>query len=174
MKTLSYPRFYVLLLCIMILTACGYQLRGVADLSFHDIYIQGATLTISKDLKKRLAVNDINIVSSPEKAELMLELISESSEKRILSLSGKGVVSEYQLFYRVLFRLRDRSSETWESVQTIVEERDYSFDNSQVLAKESEEARLNNDMHEDAVREILRRLRVHKVGTPRAAEQPDN
>lgn len=174
MKTLSYPGFYVLLLCATILTACGFQLRGKANLSFHDIYIQGATLSISRDLKQRLTFNDVTVVDSPEKAELMLELMSESSEKRILSLSGKGVVSEYQLFYRVLFRLRDPSSETWESVQTIVEERDYSFDNSQLLAKQSEEARLNNDMHADAVRTILRRLSVHKAGTSRAAEQPDN
>jgi len=174
MKTLIYPGFYVLLLCATILTACGFQLRGVADLSFHNIYIQGATLTISKDLKKTLIVNDITIVSSPEKAELMLELISESPEKRILSLSGKGVVSEYELFYRVHFRVRDPSSEIWEAVQTIEERRDYSFDNTQLLAKEGEELRLNNDMHADAVREIMRRLSVHKAGTPRAAEQPNS
>ena len=174
MKKLFYCQFSLLLLCATILTACGFQLRGKANLSFHDIYIQGATLSISKDLKERLTFNDVTIVDSPEKAELMLELISESSEKRILSLSGKGVVSEYQLFYRVLFRLRDRSSETWESVQTILQERDYSFDNSQLLAKESEEARLNNDMHADAVRQILRRLSIHKAGTPRVAEQPNN
>jgi len=174
MKKLFYCQFSILLLCATILTACGFQLRGAADLSFHNIYIQGATLSISKDLKKRLAVNEITIVNSPEKAELMLELISESSEKRILSLSGKGVVSEYQLFYRVLFRLRDPSSETWEAVQTIEERRDYSFDNTQLLAKEGEEVRLNDDMHKDAVREIMRRLSVHKAGMPRTAEQPDN
>ena len=104
----------------------------------------------------------------------MLELISESPEKRILSLSGKGVVSEYELFYRVHFRVRDPSSETWEAVQTIEERRDYSFDNTQLLAKEGEELRLNNDMHADAVREIMRRLSVHKAGTPRAAEQPNS
>ena len=173
MKTLTYPGFFFLLLCATVLTACGFQLRGVADLSFHEIYIQGATLTISKDLKKNLAINDITIVNSPEKAELMLELLNESSEKRILSLSGKGVVSEYELFYRVRFRVRDASSETWEAVQTIEERRDYSFDNTQLLAKEGEELRLNNDMHTDAVREIMRRLSVHKAGKPRSAEQAD-
>ena len=173
MKTLTYPGFYLLLLCATILTACGFQLRGAADISFHEIYIQGATLTISKDLRANLAINDITIVDSPEKAELMLELLSESSEKRILSLSSKGVVSEYELFYRVRFRVRDPSSETWEAVQTIEERRDYSFENSQLLAKEGEEFRLNKNMHADAVREIMRRLSVHKAGKPRAAEQAD-
>lgn len=153
-----------LIICILMLAACGFQLRGVADLAFKTLYIQGPKLTITKELNKSLAINGVQIVEDKDKADLLLEFINESSEKRILSLSGRGRVTEYDLFYRVHFRLRDPSSELWGQVQTIEERRDYSYDDTQLLAKQGEEDRLNNDMRADAVREILRRLIVQKPG----------
>jgi len=148
------------------LAACGFQMRGMADLAFHKLYIKNNTLSISKSLKKTLEVNGVTIVNNPEKAELMLELMSESTEKKILSLSGGGLVREFEIFYRVNFRLRDPSSELWGPMQMIEGRRDYSYDDTQLLAKQSEEGRLYDDMRVDAVRELLRRLIVQK---PKAA-----
>jgi LPS-assembly lipoprotein len=150
----------------LMLAACGFQMRGMADLAFHNLYIQGSKLSISKSLRKTLEVNGVTIVTNPEKAELMLELMSESTEKKILSLSGGGLVREYEIFYRVNFRLRDPSNELWGPMQTIEGRRDYSYDDTQLLAKQSEEGRLYDDMRADAVRELLRRLIVQK---PKAA-----
>lgn len=151
-----------LIVCILTLAACGFQLRGVADLSFQNLYIQGPKLSISKALNKSLAVNGVKIVEDKESADLLLEFMNEAVEKRILSLSGAGRVTEYDLFYRVHFRLRDPSNPLWGEVQTIEERRDFSYDDTQLLAKQSEEVRLNDDMRADAVREILRRLIVQK------------
>ena len=76
------------------LSACGFQLRGNADLSFKTLYIQGSTLTISRDLKRSFKTNGIQVVDTVENAELLLEMMGEVNEKRILSLSGdrKSVV----------------------------------------------------------------------------------
>ena len=161
-----------LIACLLTLAACGFQLRGVADLSFHNLYIQGPILSISKDLKKSLAINGVKIVEDKENADLLLEFMNECLEKRILSLSGAGRVTEYDLFYRVRFRLRDPSNPLWGDVQTIEERRDFSYDDTQLLAKQGEEDRLNNDMRADAVREILRRLIVQKP-TKRAASSDE-
>src|SRR5450830_1497040 len=146
----------------LMLAACGFQMRGMADLAFHKLYIQGNTLSISKSLRKTLAVNGVTIVTNPEKAELMLELMGESNEKKILSLSAGGVVREFEIFYRVNFSLRDPSSELWGPMQTIEGRRDYSYGDTQLLAKGTEESALYDDMRADAVRELLRRLIVQK------------
>lgn len=159
-----------LFVCVLMLAACGFQLRGLADLAFQNLYIQGPTLTISKDLKKLLAVNGVTVVDEQEKAELMLEFISESKEDRILSLSGTGRVSEYELFYRVNFRMRDPANELWGPVQKLEERRDFSYDDTQLLAKQFEETRLYDDMHTDAVREIMRRLIVQKPSKAASAQ----
>lgn len=148
------------------LAACGFQMRGMADLAFHNLYIQGSNLSISKSLRKTLEVNGVKIVTNPEKAELMLELMGESTEKKILSLSGGGLVREFEIFYRVNFRMRDPSSELWGPMQTIEGRRDYTYGDTQLLAKQSEEGALYDDMRADVVRELLRRLIVQK---PKAA-----
>ena len=102
------------------------------------------------------------MVTDQQKADLMLELMSETSEQKILSLSGGGKVREFELIYRVNFRLRDPSSELWGQMQTVEGRRDFSYDDSQLLAKQFEEARLFEDIKTDAVREIMRRLVVQK------------
>jgi LPS-assembly lipoprotein len=148
--------------CMLMLSACGFQMRGLADLPFKTIYIQGPNLTVTKDLKKALGINDVTIVNSAEKADLLLELMNETYEKRILSLSGRGRVTEYELIYTLNFRMRPAGSELWGQPQSIEGRRDFSYDDTQVLAKSYEEARLREDMQADAVREIMRRLVAQK------------
>lgn len=161
----------LLAICLLALTACGFHLRGLADLSFHSLYIQKSGAPgLVPGLQRSLRSNGITVVEVPEQAEMQLELMSESADKRILSLSGGGKVSEYELLYRVTFRTRIASSDSWGAPQTVEQRRDYSYDDSLMLAKESEEARLNSDMRADATREIMRRLSAQKPGKPSAAD----
>ena len=163
---------WILLAMLLALTACGFKMRGVADLKFHTLFIQGPTLSISKPFKRSLTVNNVKIVSSADQADLLLELMSEAQEQRILSLSGRGLVREFELLYTLTFRVRDPASETWGEVQSIKGRREITYDDSQLLAKQLEQERLYNDMKEDATRELLRRLMVIKPAKdkPRAAD----
>ncbi|HSH97107.1 MAG: LPS assembly lipoprotein LptE [Methylophilaceae bacterium] len=158
---LRFTHLWVAIFALM-LAACGFQMRGMADLAFHTLYIKNNNLSISKSLKKTLAVNGVTIVNNPEKAELMLELMDESTQKKILSLSGGGLVREFEIFYRLNFRLRDPSNELWGPMQTLEARRDYTYDDTQLLAKQSEEGALYDDMRKDVVNELLRRLIVQK------------
>ena len=155
-------RLCVVFAVVALLAACGFQLRGKADLAFDTLYIQGPRLSISKQLKKQLEINGVDVVESAEKAELVMELMSEDTEEQILSLSGEGVVREYELFYRVHFRLRNPASETWGPVQVIENRRDFTYDDTQLLAKQFEREQIYNDMRSDATRELLRRLVVQR------------
>jgi LPS-assembly lipoprotein len=155
-------RISLVFLFALALSACGFQLRGVADLSFKNLYIQGAPLSISRDLKKSLHTNGIQVVGNAEQADLLLELLSETNEKQILSLSGTGVVREYELNYSASFRTRAPASPTWSAPQTVQTRRTFSYNDSALLGKAEEEAMLNLDMHKDAVREVIRRLTAIK------------
>ena len=155
-------RLCVVFAVVALLAACGFQLRGKADLAFDTLYVQGPRLSISKQLKKQLEINGVDVVESAEKAELVMELMSEDTEEQILSLSGEGVVREYELYYRVHFRLRNPASETWGPPQVIENRRDFTYDDTQLLAKQFEREQIYNDMRSDATRELLRRLVVQK------------
>ena len=156
----------MVLFLALALSACGFALRGNADLSFKTLFIQGGTLSISRELKQSFKANGIQVTSSAQEAELLLEMVSEVNEKRILSLSGGGLVREYELNYRVNFRTRDPASPTWSQVQSVQVRRDFSYNDNALLGKLDEEARLNTDMRTDAVREVLRRLTAIKVIHP--------
>lgn len=150
-------------LCLMSsLVACGFQLRGSASMAFSSIFIQGSTLTISKNLLKSLKTNDIKVLNSSENADVLLELVGEESEKRILSLSGRGLVNEFELFYRVHYRTKQAGAELWSPVQTIEARRDYSYSDANLLAKQGEEKRLNENMQADVLSGLIRRLSALK------------
>lgn len=154
--------FCILLLCGL-LASCGFHMRGVADLSFKTVFVQGRTMSISKELKKSFKINKIEMVDRVEDAQILLELIDEASEKRILSLSGGGVVREYELNYRLSFRTKDPASETWSQPQSVQSRRDFSYNDNALLGKQDEENKLNADMRQDAIRELMRRLSAVKV-----------
>ena len=144
------------------LTACGFHMRGAADVPFNSIYIQGSTVIISKNLKKNLTLNAVKVLSSADGAELLLEMVGEESEKRILSLAGTGKVNEFELYYRVHYRTKLAGDALWSQVQTVEARRDYSYDDTQLLAKQGEEKRLNEDMQSSVLNALVRRLSALK------------
>ena len=154
-------RMFVLMMTITLM-ACGFNLRGLADLSFEKIHINNQSLTISRDLNVSLKSNGVKVVKEPEEAQILVDMMNESTEKRILSLGGTGTVREFELFYRVSFRVKDASDELWGPPQMVEGRRDFSYLDTELLAKSYEEAQLYEDMRRDAVREILRRLVAQK------------
>ena len=151
-------RNLVLAFSLFALTACGFQMRGMTNLGFKTAYLQKSGTPLGKELRRTLRSSGVTVVQTPAEAEMLLDIMEERAEKDILSLSGGGKVREYELFYRVTYRWREASSELWGAPQSIEQRRDYSYDDTQLLAKEGEEARLYSDMRSEAAREIMRRL----------------
>ena len=154
---------HVILFCLLLsLSSCGFRLRGSADLAFQTIFVQGSTLTISNNLSKSLATNGVQVVKSAENADLLLEMIGEESEKRILSLAGSGTVNEFELYYRVHYRTKRAGDALWGPTQTVEARRDFTYSDANLLAKQGEEKRLNENMQADVLSGIMRRLSSFK------------
>jgi len=153
----------IIALCAM-MTACGFQLRGQAAIPFQTVHVEAPGFSaFAHDLERAIrSGSKTRIVASRDQAEAVVQIVGESQEKHILSLSGGGKVREFELRYRVAYRLTDRAGTDLASPGEIVLRRDMTYDDTQVLAKESEEALLFRDMKTDAVRQMLRRLSVAK------------
>lgn len=158
---------FLLAAACLALAACGFQLRGTAALPFSSIYVQAApTSQLATQLRQAvLTGTGTRIADRPEQAEVILQIMTELQEKQILSLTGGGRVSEFQLRYRVSFRLTDNSNREHIPASEIVLRRDFSFKDDQALSKESEEALLYRDMRSDAVSQLVRRLQAAKPKT---------
>jgi len=159
------PSAFCLAASALLLAACGFQLRGSATLPFSTLYVQAPpTSQFATDLRRAVrSGSGTRIAERPEQAEVVLHILSELQEKQILSLTGGGRVSEYQLRYRVSFRLTDSKNREHIPASEIVLRRDYSYNDSQALGAESEEALLYRDMRSDAVSQMVRRLQAAKL-----------
>jgi LPS-assembly lipoprotein len=159
------PSSLIPLAATLLVAACGFQLRGSATLPFSTLYVQAApTSQFATQLKRVVrAGSGTRIADRPEQAEVILQIMNELQEKQILSLTGSGRVSEYQLRYRVSFRLTDSKNREHIPASEIVLRRDYSYSDEQALGLEYEEALLYRDMRTDAVSQLVRRLQAAKL-----------
>ena len=154
-----------MLTATLLLSACGFQLRGTAPLPFDSIYVQAAPSSqFANQLKRAVrAGNSTRLADRPEEAQVILQVMNEQQERLILSLTGGGRVSEYQLRYRVAFRLTDGKNREHIAASELLLKRDYTFTDDQALSKEHEEALLYRDMRDDAVQQLVRRLQAAKI-----------
>ena len=157
------------------LSACGFQLRGSANYPFTSVYVQrpaffgGATANVSgnaapvvPDVILGLAANGVAIKDKIEDADFAIRFLQVFFDKRVLSLSGGGRAREFELEYRVRYEFVDAKGRAWGEPGEITIRRDFSFAESQALAKEAEERQLTRDMQLDAAAQILRRLQAVK------------
>lgn len=149
------------------LAACGFQLRGAISLPFSTLYINlPETSDIRAAIKRGVEANgETRVIDSPKEAQALLTVIADTPEKKILSYSASGRVREYQLVRTFTFRVHDIGGRDYLPLNTMKITRDISFNDSQVLAKESEEALLQRDMQTDLIRQLLRRLAAAKAPT---------
>ena len=165
-------RKILLLALALALAGCGFRMRGTAEVPFESLYVPGATAGIALDLKRNLqAGTRARVVDDPKTADAVLLFIEESRQKEILSLTSAGRVREFQLRYRVGFRVHDGKGTDFVPPSTIQLTRDVTFNDTEILAKEQEEQLLFRDMQSDMVQQIIRRLAAAKRPTAKVEQK---
>jgi LPS-assembly lipoprotein len=162
-------RKFVLTPILLLVTGCGFRLRGTAEVPFETLYLPGATSGIALDLKRYIqAGTNARVVDDAAKADAIMQFTEEGRLKEVLSLTGTGKVREFQLRYRVGFRVHDGKGTDFVPQSVIQLTRDVTFNDTEILAKEQEEQILFRDMQTDMVQQILRRLAAAKRQKPAA------
>jgi LPS-assembly lipoprotein len=144
---------------VLAVAGCGFKLRGAAELPFETIYIPSASSGVALDLKRNIQSGTrTRVVDDAKSAEAIMQFTQEAREKHILSLNAAGRVREFQLRYRVGFRVHDGKGGEFVPPSTLELTREVTFNDAAVLAKEAEEQLLYRDMQFDMVQLIMRRL----------------
>ena len=145
---------------IFIISACGFQLRGDIQANFDSIAITGGTSSFNKTLQRKFRQAGITIKSASQ-AEKIVEIIKNNFTKTILTLTGTGAVSEYQLDYEVTYRFKSKNSD-WNDAITIEATRTYTYDDSDILAKDEEEKRLISGMEDQLIKTMATQISLSK------------
>jgi LPS-assembly lipoprotein len=145
------------------LAACGFHLRGDVTYAFSTLYINAPPNTpFAADLKRALSGGSTTLTDNAAAAQAILDLSNITDDKQVLSLSGGGRAREYLLTKRLTFALHDAVGKDWLPAGEVVVRRQYTFNESEVLAREAEEAKLLKEMQSDAVQQVVRRLQAAK------------
>ena len=98
-----------LLATLLVLGACGFQLRGAYALPFDSVFISLPETGEMHALLKRsiMAGGNTQVVGTQKEGQVMLQILSDQSAKNILSLSAAGRAREYQLVRTLSFRVID-------------------------------------------------------------------
>jgi LPS-assembly lipoprotein len=144
------------------LGSCGFHLRGAATYTFTSIFVSApGAPALAAEMRRALeGTGSAVVVDDPKKAQVILDIPLVADDKEVLSLSGAGSVQEYLLIKRVGFRLHDADGNEWLPPGEISLRRSYTFSESEVLARGTQEQRLLKEMQTDAVQQLIRRLQA--------------
>ena len=144
------------------LAGCGFHLRGAATFAFDSIYLNSAgSPSFNNELRRAfVGAGSATVSDSAAAAQVVLDIPVVQDDKEVLSLSSAGAVREFQLIKRVSFRLHDKEGGDWMPAGEITIRRAYTFNETQALARDLEEQRLQRDMQTDAIQQIVRRLQA--------------
>ena len=145
------------------LSGCGFALRKAPNFAFTTLFSGVAESSpLGVELKRSLqSTGKVRVITDARQigeAQVVLDVLLDQREKVVLSTNASGQVREYQLKLRFRFRLRTLAGKMLIPDAEILQQRDISFNESAVLAKEAEEGLLYRDMQSDIVQQVLRRL----------------
>ena len=151
-----------LLITVLFISACGYHLRGSIDLpeELKRIYMQGASGQLNKIMQKTLKSSGGKLVDKVQQAGIVVAVVKEKMDRRVLSLSSTGRANEYQIIYTLNFNLLDAEGNSLTELQHLEINRDYFNDQEQILAKNIEEQIIRDEIYRKAVQSIISRSRI--------------
>ncbi len=159
----------VFLIMALLLTACGYHLRGALDLpaGMNNVYLEGGSAQLRDQFNRAMEISSVPLASSPETAGIIVKIFNEDSQSRILSLGSGGTANDFELSYRFDYELVDAKNKVLSARQPIEIKREYYNNQVAVIAKSNEEAVIRNEMYQQAVRTIVNRARVALEASPK-------
>jgi len=154
----------IALAACLLAAACGFHLRVDVPFAFQRMSLSGPEGSpLYNDLRRVLSSRKGLTVTTDEKsAQVTLKVVSDVREKIILSLTGQGLVREFQLRQRVNYVIGGPSSPETATPGEFVVTRVLLYSDTAILAKQSEEALLYRDMESDALQQMMRRLAAVK------------
>lgn len=158
---MSKRRLFLLGTAAAALTGCGFELRRTPELRFQTIYLSGFKphSLLADEIKRAIAASGTTrVVNGPTLAQVVLEAKLDVRDKVAVATSAAGQVQEVALRQYFNFRLHTITGKQLIPPTDIALTREMSYNESDALAKESEEELLYRAMRVDIASQVMRRL----------------
>jgi LPS-assembly lipoprotein len=146
----------------MTLASCGFRLQGSTSVPHSIPLVRIETSDTESDfyfgLRKALLADGIRIdEEGHDDSAAVIEVLADSTNERVLSVSALNAPNEYELSYALRFAVRSKGRELIPAEEHVLV-RDYTFSESALLAKERERKILSAALAHDLVTVVMRRL----------------
>ena len=144
-----------------VLAGCGFALRQPPKLNVQRIALVGfePRTPLYEELRRQIAATGTShVVETQAQSDLVLEAVSSKRDKVVAAQTAAGQVREFTLRQRLRFRARTPAGRVLIPETELVLSRDMSYNETDALAKEQEEAMLYRAMQVDIVDQLMRRL----------------
>ncbi|MCW8410381.1 LPS assembly lipoprotein LptE [Legionella sp. PATHC035] len=161
-RPFSTLRTTVPFLLILLLSACGFHLRGISNtpswLNNVAIISENNDKQFISILESRLEGSKIEVNPDPSRAQYWLMINEVNLQQQIISVGASTNPRQYTLTLTVLFALKTRAGQVVEVPGQINISRELTLNNDRILGSKDEESILIGEMKQDAVTQIIYRL----------------
>lgn len=152
----------ILLLFCLLLAACGFQLRGQAQLptamdhTFVDVADDSSAFI--RRFTRELEASGVTLANQPGDGTAVLRIHAERMRREALTISGGARVREFLLIFEIDHELHGPDGEMLIERETLRLTREYSFDEQEILAAQREREFLEDELRRAMSARLLRRL----------------
>ncbi len=166
LTTASHRRAWLSFSSAILLTACGFRLRGSVTLAFQTLRMTGSTNTPTANaLRSNLMAQGVRVdtpsdpvLAANEMPQVVLHVLQDQRQRVVVGQTAAGQVRELELRGLFEFNLTNAVGREIVANTKLALTRSLNFSETAVLAKDAEEAQLFNDMQNDMVSQVMRRL----------------
>ena len=153
-------RILYLFVVMMMISSCGYQLRGSMNVDGLEnaIIISNGHTSISNMLSQKLG-SSVILQSQDYNTYPVVKINSISSQKRQLSVNSSGRVDEYEISKSLDYEII--SSENNSVTGTLKASGSYDFNESRMQITSEQEKITNNAIDKVLVRKLIQKLRYN-------------
>lgn len=162
-------RGLALVASLLLLTACGFHLRGLSGplkpMPFASLAIVGQGPVYDEALRIVRRDQPALLKAKSADAEVVLTVSGDSTSKDILTTNAAGKANTYQLTLTVQASASSKNSDV-PTPLTVVVRREMTYSDSAFLGKQYEEDLIWSDMRREAGETLARRLAYLKFAPP--------
>lgn len=155
-----YRQTLLLLVSVMVLSACGFHLRGnyMLHSKIDKLYLTSADpySELTRDLEAQLRREEITLLPYPTDDAPTVHLNSPKLDNRVVSVYEDGSDAEYERSYTVTGTVTTKDNIKYPLEVQL--HRDFTQDNRQALAKLRENEKIEKELHKMAADQIVRQL----------------
>lgn len=151
----------VVALLAIALASCGLTLQGRASAptAFSSAYVDAKDTQSEfvQALLRALEVNGVRVEPNRSSAQAVIRIEADSVTESVLSVSAQNIPREFEITYLVRFSVEQGGAQTLTS-QEVRQTRDFTFDETALLAKERERRILEGALAKDIAAIVMRQL----------------